>query len=238
MKTSSAELKRTAREHLQGNYPIMIGATVVSGLIPTLILIPFALITSINLTPSNAVIYYAAVLLVSFITTLFTLGLLRMHVMLARSEKPVFKDLFFCFCNRPDRFILETLLILAILVLIMLPAILIYIASIVLQNIFLMVICLFVMIICYIPMIIFMLSSNFALILLAEDDELTVVGALKESRRLMKGNKGRLFYISLCFLGWQFLNLLTLGIGSLWITPYTYQTQAEFYLDITNPHDE
>lgn len=52
--------------------------------------------------------------------------------------------------------------------------------------------------------------------------------SLKISRQIMKGNKGRLFYIYLSFIGLQILCLLSLGIGSLWVYPYQSQTLVIF----------
>lgn len=56
---------------------------------------------------------------------------------------------------------------------------------------------------------------------------------ISESRSLMKGNKGRLFYIDLSFLGWQFLCWLTLGLGYFVLNPYMNATKAAFYRDIS-----
>lgn len=55
---------------------------------------------------------------------------------------------------------------------------------------------------------------------------------ITESRLLMKGHKGRLFYIYLSFIGWGFLATLTFGIGYLWLLPYRNATLAAFYNDI------
>ena len=62
--------------------------------------------------------------------------------------------------------------------------------------------------------------------LLLDRQDLSSMGCIKESARLMKGHKGRLFYILLSFLGMDILVLLSLGSGSLW-------TYTLFYLDIT-----
>lgn len=35
------------------------------------------------------------------------------------------------------------------------------------------------------------------------------------------------------FIGWAFLSLLTLGIGSLWLTPYREASIAAFYREIS-----
>lgn len=56
-----------------------------------------------------------------------------------------------------------------------------------------------------IPGIVFALRYSMADYLLATRPELGPVEALRESRRLMKGNKGRLFYLDLSFFGWTLL---------------------------------
>lgn len=55
---------------------------------------------------------------------------------------------------------------------------------------------------------------------------------LKDSRLLMRGHKGRFFYIQVCFLPLIFLGALTCGIGMLWISPFVYAVETEFYLDL------
>ena len=54
----------------------------------------------------------------------------------------------------------------------------------------------------------------------------------------MEGNKMRLFMLDLSFIGWFFLSLLTLGIGSLWLTPYMQTAHAEFYKDLCENQNE
>ena len=71
-----------------------------------------------------------------------------------------------------------------------------------------------------------------ALYLLLDHPQMKARESLKISRQIMKGNKGRLFYIYLSFIGLQILCLLSLGIGSLWVYPYQSQTLVIFYLDV------
>ena len=56
--------------------------------------------------------------------------------------------------------------------------------------------------------------------------------AITESRRMMKGHKWQLFCLRLSFLGWVIVGALTLGIGMLWVTPYTWAAEANFYEDL------
>lgn len=60
---------------------------------------------------------------------------------------------------------------------------------------------------------------------------------LELSFRIMKGHKKRLFYIQLSFIPLSLLCVLTFYIGSLWLTPYMYMTEACFFLDLMNPKE-
>lgn len=69
--------------------------------------------------------------------------------------------------------------------------------------------------------------------LMAEFPELRTMDAMRESKRLMKGNKWRLFCLQISFIGWNLLSLFTMGIASLWIVPYRLAAEAAFYMEIT-----
>ena len=49
----------------------------------------------------------------------------------------------------------------------------------------------------------------------------------------MKGHKLHLIYLYCSFIGMGILELLSIGIGALWIEPYKSQTFANFYLNVT-----
>lgn len=53
--------------------------------------------------------------------------------------------------------------------------------------------------------------------------------------QVMKGNKGRLFYLQLSFIPMMILCILSFGIGFLWLNPYMQMTYTYFFLDIMNP---
>ena len=65
--------------------------------------------------------------------------------------------------------------------------------------------------------------------ILTDHPELTASQAIDASKELMDGYKGDLFWLELTFIGWDLLNALTLGIGSLWLTPYKNAAHAAFY---------
>jgi len=57
----------------------------------------------------------------------------------------------------------------------------------------------------------------------------TAISLLLKSGRLIKGNRFKLLYILVSFIGWGLLGLLTFGIGFLWIAPYYKTSMANFY---------
>lgn len=59
--------------------------------------------------------------------------------------------------------------------------------------------------------------------------EYTWKQCIDESRRIMKGNKGKLFLLDLSFIGWIIVGALALGIGTLWVNSYMYAARAVFY---------
>lgn len=85
-----------------------------------------------------------------------------------------------------------------------------------------------------IPGIIAMFSYALTYYILADDKTIGVDDAITKSKKMMKGNKWRLFCLELRFLGWLLLCIPTLGIGLLWLMPYVQVTMAKFYEDIKN----
>lgn len=68
--------------------------------------------------------------------------------------------------------------------------------------------------------------------IMAEDPNITADDAIDKSRVMMNGHKADLFWLELTFLGWIFLNLLTLGLGSCFLEPYYQTARAAFYREI------
>ena len=68
--------------------------------------------------------------------------------------------------------------------------------------------------------------------ILADHPEMTAKQAINASKEMMDGYKEDLFVLELTFLGWDLLCILTLGIGSLWLTPYKAAAEAAFYREL------
>ena len=84
----------------------------------------------------------------------------------------------------------------------------------------------------YIPGVIASLSLFLTPYLLKDYPKMSAVQVLRLSHKMMQGHKMQLFMLQLSFIGWILLNILTLGIGSLWLTPYMLATCAAFYQDV------
>lgn len=80
-----------------------------------------------------------------------------------------------------------------------------------------------------IPGIIAALRYSLCFYILADHPNMGIMEALNESKRLMRGNKWKLFCLYLSFLGWAILGIVTFGIGYLWLMPYFEVTMVSFY---------
>ncbi len=84
----------------------------------------------------------------------------------------------------------------------------------------------------YIPGVIKMYAYSMTFYIMIDNPEMKYTAAIAESRRIMKGNKMRLFMMSLNFLMWTILSAFTLGIALLWVIPYMQTTMAAFYEEV------
>ena len=62
-----------------------------------------------------------------------------------------------------------------------------------------------------------------------KDGENNPFMALRESKRLLKGHYMELIKLDLSNLGWHSLNIITLGVASVYVRPYMAIVYAEFY---------
>lgn len=84
-----------------------------------------------------------------------------------------------------------------------------------------------------IPGIVKAYSYAMAPYIMAENPNMTAREALNASTELMDGHKMELAFLELSFIGWGILNIFTLGIGSLWLTPYMNAAHTAFYRNLS-----
>ncbi|PRX71812.1 putative membrane protein [Cohnella sp. SGD-V74] len=83
-----------------------------------------------------------------------------------------------------------------------------------------------------IPGIIAAFRYSQAYFILKDNPGIGALEAIRRSKEMMAGNKGRLFFLMLSFIGWALLVPFTLGIGALWLVPYVYTSVAHFHNDL------
>ena len=67
--------------------------------------------------------------------------------------------------------------------------------------------------------------------IIGENPRLTSKEAISLSRKMMNGHKWELFVLDISFIGWELLNVLTIGLlGLFFLNPYIESTRAQFYL--------
>ncbi len=71
-----------------------------------------------------------------------------------------------------------------------------------------------------------------------DEPDLSAYECCKKSIEKMKGNRGNYFVLSLSFIGWAFLAVLTLGIGFFWLIPYINVSYVCFYEEVMGKKEE
>ena len=258
MKKSSSELKRIAKSLLLGNYARLIGAYFVIGLISFggSLIISLVFLGNVNQsldyssTSLNALSsFYAsflnvgfmvATLILSLLLSLISVGFTYMILKLCRKEPFQLSDLFYALSHHPDRILVANILKALIIFACFLPGIVVLVlfaASFItssggISSMFLLIgiLCLIIGIV---VAIILMYSLAMVPFLYLDHPEMSALQLMGKSRELMRGHKGRMFYIELSFIGLGILvGLFTFGIGMLWLVPYMEAVFAVFYLNL------
>lgn len=231
MKKSSSELKSMAKGALLGRYGLPIGANILVGLVSVLISLSLGFVFPGTNTLS-LLLYMIASMIVSLLFSILGTGTNKIMLNMSRGYQAGLNDLTYGFMNHPDRIILLSLLLILMVWACMIPAIAVIIVaditgilSVALLGLLLSlggVVAAFIVILMY--------SQVFYLYL--DDPDKGVMPLMRESRELMRGNKGRLFYLYISFFGLILLSVLTCYIGLLWLTPYTEMTCCLFYREL------
>lgn len=234
MKKSSTELKRSARETLNGRYGISMLTFLINGIIPFFLLLPFSLNISTTSSTSQLLIYYLASLIISIISIILSCGVIRFHVRLARENVCQLSDVFAGFRIHPQKIVGIYLLLFLRLLPAILPGAILMVLSL---EVFptsapLMGLAVIAFMAGGIWNVKIALQYTLIYYLFMDDTEAKVGEYFRQSKELMEGNKLRCLYIILSFIGWSLLGIISCGVGFLWIMPYMSQTLAKFYLDV------
>lgn len=238
MSRTSAELKRLAREQLNGHWGLAIAANLLVEMIVSGLLMPFYFL--LILTGSGTVqyiTYIVAAIIISAASMILQCGILRMYFGFARNQEAGVGMVFEEFTRRPDRYVLGYVLIFVVEMLCVLPGAICLAVGIVVETVLAISIGVALYIAGFVVVIIVSLRLSQIFYLLVEHGDMSVIEAFHVSSQMMEGNMGRFFYINLSFIGWSLLGLLSCGIGMLWVTPYMMQTNVNFYRHLTGELD-
>lgn len=89
-----------------------------------------------------------------------------------------------------------------------------------------------------IPGIIMSHAYAMSYFILIDNPDLAPNEARKQSIKLMKGYKWKLFCLRFSYIGWYLLSILTLGILLFWVIPYERTAEAEFYRNLVAKKDD
>lgn len=245
MKRKCSELKQMARASLSGRFKeavliIIIYMLISYGMngIATFITGGTSEVPVLN-TMNDYIRYLLPVLgvniIISILLQVFVCGLYKFFLNFVRNEEYKVSDLFYGFTHNPDRIIVANIAQFVIFFIIMIPVIMAIVLSSVNSTFLLVAIIMFV----FNLAIIIMLSYRWQLysFLLMDNPEMGGLESMRVSGQLTNGHKGRMLYIALSFIGWQILAMCTLGIGQLWLLPYSTITIIFFYMERTGELD-
>lgn len=226
MKHTSSQLKAISRSALDGNWGLPIAANLLLFAIGFPIMFSITFFTNTTTTTgtiTSEFLTYA----VSLFISLFSAGITKMTLNISRKQAYSMKDMLYVFHHNADRFLIVGLVITVISFITGLPVMVMSMNS----NIPVSFIIFFFVFDLIISAIID-LFLGLSIYLLLDNPEMGAIDSMKESIRLMKGNKGRSLYIDFSFLPLAFLSIFTCYIGFIWLIPYMNMTMTNFYRDI------
>ncbi|MDO4323936.1 MAG: DUF975 family protein [Lachnospiraceae bacterium] len=230
-KPTSRELKYQARVLLDGKYGKMAFITLLMGIFDLGLNYLLAYAFPDLGGGFSQFLYLASNILCNMVYYILLAGLMRIYLHLCRGEKIQTSDLFFFFTDRPEQIALYSI------VPFILQNILSAIAGECLSELWNGKISLYpLLLLVVLGVVFFWIQLCFSLVLFLYSDApwKSALQLMKESWSIMRGNKGRMLYLLLSFLGVTALAVLSLGIGLLFVRPYLYVTQGLFYLNLVS----
>ncbi|MBD5445557.1 MAG: DUF975 family protein [Lachnospiraceae bacterium] len=235
---SSAELKAIAKEHMFNKYGTAIGAMVIVSMITMFV----SFFSSIFINTSNVVGIILNLLIsfvISVLTGLFTSGQRYFYLKISCDRPVTISDVFYGFKLFPNKAVLIQLYLSICIYVSMLPMTLMsYMVTRNPKNSLYMLFYSLAMILYGVVTIILSLVYSQAFFLLHDFPNYSAKELLAMSRQLMKGSKGRLFYLNVSFFPLLLLGLLSCGIAYLWLIPYMNATASEFFLDLIQNNNQ
>lgn len=228
----SAELKASAKEHLFGRYASAVAAYLLVTFLTGFATVSVSSITGNSITIFGIIIHYALLFTISVCTGLLSSGTAYFYLKIVTGHPATVNDVFCGFRMYSDKALTIQAWITLITFIGSIPE---YIALYRMPGHFDSAaltrygLC---MILSGVVTLILDLLYAPAFFLMHDFPQYSARELLGMSRRLMAGNKGKLFYIYLSYVPLLLLGVLSCGIALLWVFPYMNATLAEFYMHI------
>lgn len=200
--STNSELRRRARQALEGSWGIAVAATLIIDIIGGFFGVSISLV-------SENVWWQAGGSILSLLTLPLTWGFYIFFLGLVRGdgEEHLFRTLFEGYTGGRFLTVLGTMFLMQLYIL--------------LWGLLLIV-----------PGVMKSMSYAMTPYILKDNPGISAVDAIHRSRVMMDGHKMKLFIMYLSFIGWAILCLLTLGLGFLLLAPYVRTSVATFYQDL------
>ncbi len=229
---SSAELKAIAKEHMFGKYTTAIGITLIVGMITGFVTV-FSTLFLDTATLLGTILNFIITFVISVLSGLFVSGEKYFYLKISCGRPVTVSDVFYGFKLFPNKAVLLQLYLSIWLNLALLPmTIFSYMILKNPENTMLMLPYSLSMIFYLVVSVLISLLYSQSFYLLHDFPNYTVKELLTMSRKLMKGNKGRYFYMMVSFLPMILLSFVSCGIALLWVAPYMNTAYTEFFLDL------
>ena len=227
---SSAELKGIAKEQSLGNYGTLIGANVMIFAIQLLV----SGITTVSTSGSILIVIInnLITLVVNILLGILMSGKAFLYMNLLYSQPVSTADIFFGFKQHPQKAVVIQSVFVIVDFLVSIPAQIFMILYINKPSSNLMAAMVFALAIGLIINVYISLVYSQSFFILHDFPDRSAKEILSTSRRLMKGNKFRLFYLNVSFIPLYILGCLAMFIPLLWIGVYRYATTCAFYQDL------
>lgn len=228
---SSAELKARSKGQLLGKY---------GTLVPVILLVEAIMFVLSSLTTfaldsrsmTGLILQFGIECLLQLFAAVFVAGQTYLYLNVSCGGNIRVSDVFYGFTHHPDKAILIQLIQLLYCLAVFVPCFIClgiwyYTDSLMMLLPLSLTFC--IGLVCG-TIICLQYSQSFFVML--DFPELSAVQCLKFSRKIMKGNKGRRFYLDVSFIPLYLLGVLTCCIGLLFVIPYVNTTYSNFYLEL------
>ncbi len=230
---TSGEIKRISRDILNDRYNVPMGAFMIAGLIPAVIRFPFSSDDGYQTVP-QFFIALVANFLIMLIAQVLRTGVIRIHLNMTRAGGFRLSQVFDPLRRGTERYFCAAFFTGILLWVCGIPffagSLYFYLAEITAFSVAVLVI---TGTLSLVSAVFFVLSYSFVPHFLLDYPQMRVTAAFRECRKLMRGNRRRLFGLLCSFIGYGVPVVLSFGFALLWVGPYMTQTMVTFYLDCT-----